>query len=64
MRRLELLLEAGCRPTVWHNVAPPAFLGRGDAPLPVLDPFDFHEQGVVDSRWVGGWVGGQCGQTP
>ncbi|PSC74703.1 peptidyl-prolyl cis-trans isomerase CYP65 [Micractinium conductrix] len=50
MRRLELLLEAGCRPTVWHNVAPPAFLGRGDAPLPVLDPFDFHEQGVVDSR--------------
>jgi hypothetical protein len=51
LRCLELLLDAGYRPTVYHNVVPPAFLQRGSAPLPVLDPFDFHPP-ATDARYA------------
>ena len=42
LRVVEALLAAGYRPTVWRNVAPPAFLHRGSQVLEVFDPFDFH----------------------
>ena len=44
LRVVEALLAAGDRPTVYRNVAPPAFLFRGGKVLEVFDPFDFHSQ--------------------
>ncbi|KAL4431391.1 hypothetical protein ABPG75_006647 [Micractinium tetrahymenae] len=50
-RMLELLLQAGYRPTTYRNVVPPPFLGRGSAVLATLDPFDFHPASL-DQRLV------------
>ncbi|KAL4431409.1 hypothetical protein ABPG75_006665 [Micractinium tetrahymenae] len=47
-RMLEMLLAAGYRLTVYHDVAPPAFLGRGSQVLPVFDPLDFHPGNLED----------------
>ena len=40
---VEALLAAGYRPTVYRNVAPPAFLELGGSQvLEAFDPFSFH----------------------
>jgi hypothetical protein len=39
---VELLLAAGCRPTVYRHTAPPHFLHRGSEVLEVFDPFDYY----------------------
>ena len=39
---VELLLAAGCRPTVYRHTAPPPFLHRGSEVLEVFDPFDYY----------------------
>ncbi|KAL4424048.1 hypothetical protein ABPG75_001349 [Micractinium tetrahymenae] len=51
LRVLELLLEAGHRPTVYRNTAPPPFLNRGSAVLPLFDPFDLYSE-HLDKRLV------------
>lgn len=42
LRVVKTLLAAGYRPTVYRNVAPPPFLGRGSEVVEAFDPFDFH----------------------
>ena len=39
LRVLEALVAAGYRPTVWHNVPRPAFVGLGGIVADTLDPF-------------------------
>jgi hypothetical protein len=39
---VEAVRAAGYRPTVYHHVAPPAFLGRGSQVLELFALFDFH----------------------
>ncbi|KAL4431399.1 hypothetical protein ABPG75_006655 [Micractinium tetrahymenae] len=51
MHVLELLLQAGYRPTTYRNVAPPPFMLRGNAVLATFDRFDFHPASL-DQRLV------------